>query len=79
MIDTFFSILFGIPYLIAFWCIMWWVLVSNFWYAVLVPFYIGCVYGIVRKDARWPLIGFGICWVASWIVAFIILCNVKIN
>lgn len=79
MIDTFFSILFGIPYLIAFWCIMWWVVVSNFWYALLLPFYVGLGFSVSRKTPKWALLGFAASWTISWILGFIVLCSVRID
>ena len=77
--DAFFALLFGLPYMIVFLCMAWWYLVTEAWYLLLIPFYIGSIFGIARKDPRWLVIGLVVTWIGSWIVACILMCNTKID
>lgn len=79
MIDAFFSILFGIPFLIAWTMILWWALVSHVWYLMLIPAYIGGGVSLYQKNPKWFLIGLATSWVGSWIIAFIAIFCVRID
>lgn len=57
--------------IVYFTCVMWWALITHAWHVVLIPFWIGSAIGLYRKNIKYPLIGLGISWWASWMIAFV--------
>jgi len=54
--------------------LVWWQLMTYFWYAILLPFWIGCFLAWRKKNYKYAIWGLVISWVLSFILAIIGLC-----
>lgn len=59
--------------------ILWLLLITNAWYVVLIPFWIGSAIGIYRKNFMIPLIGLGASFVLSWIIVIVAILTARFS
>lgn len=59
--------------------LLWLSLVTNAWYVVLIPFWIGTAAGFYHKTFKYPVIGLVASFVLSWVIVIVAVLTARFS